>query len=311
METESNQPETQASEELPLNERIARMMGSEEYPDREADAEAEVEQSEELEAEQVEASPDTKPDEFFEFEADGKKYQLPKALEKAVLQEKDYTQKTQKVAEQLRNVEMLQQQANIARIEQTFREAVAEEVQQVAMIDAEIKQLGNIDWQNLDTDAIIRARAKIDQYKMLRDEIAGKIESKRAEHESKVVQTFSELKAKATERVKQIIPNWNDEVAKAVKAHALADGYTEAEMSNIYDPRHVATLHKAWQYDQLQAKAKAAVVEAKTVKTSPSNPMPKAVKDRLAFKKAVNTAKPGSQQYKAALNSRIESIFGG
>lgn len=311
MDTESNQPAPQAAEELPLDERIARMMGSEDYPDREAEAEPAPEQPEETEAEQVEAKPDTPAEEFFEFEADGKKYQLPKAIEDSILKAKDYTQKTQKLAEERRNIEMLQQQATIARIEQTFREAVAEEVQQVAMIDAEIKQLSQMDWANMDTDALVRAQAKIAQYKMLRDEIAGKIDAKRADHEQKVVQSFSDLKAKATERVKQIIPNWSEEVAKAVKAHALADGYTEAELSNIFDPRHVATLHKAWQYDQLQAKAKAAVVEAKAVKTTPSNPMPKAVKDRLAFKKAVATAKPGSQQYKAALNSRIESIFGG
>jgi hypothetical protein len=58
-------------------------------------------------AEEAEATETQAPEETFEIEVDGEKFALPKKLEKAVLQERDYTQKAQAIAEQRKQFELL------------------------------------------------------------------------------------------------------------------------------------------------------------------------------------------------------------
>ena len=59
----------------------------------------------------------------------------------------------------------------------------------------------------------------------------------------------------------------------------------------------MAVVYKAAQYDKLQAEKVAAVQKAApTVKPGPSNPMPQAVRDKLAFHKAMKGAKTSREK---------------
>src|SRR5688572_29268490 len=49
-------------------------------------------------------------EETFEFDIEGEKYRLPKKLERSLMNQKDFTQKTQSLADQRRQVEFQQEQ---------------------------------------------------------------------------------------------------------------------------------------------------------------------------------------------------------
>jgi hypothetical protein len=249
--------------------------------------------------------PENSETDTFEFEHEGAKYALPKALEKAILNNRDYTQKTQSVAEQRKSFELLHEQARVANMQREFHASVHEEIQQLQAYDAVLKQ--PVDWSSMDTNEAFRRKLQIDQWKDEREAILKTVQAKHQEFTQKQEAAARELKTKLNELVSKRIPNWSEATQKAIREHAIADGYTEAEISSVSDPRMTLTLWKASQYDQLKAKATPAVNAVKTVKTTPSNPMPQHVKDKLNFRKALSKAQPGEKR--KLVEARAAQIF--
>lgn len=249
------------------------------------------------------------PEEFFEFEADGTTYQLPKALEKAVMQERDYTQKSQRNAEQARTLEFREQQFRAANLRADFEKEIASEAQQLSAYDAVLAQTNQINWSQMSTDEILRKKLEIDSWKEQRESIARGLEAKYQQFNAKREESLKGLKAKALEMTTQRIPNWN-EVKKAVRDHAINEGISEAELEAAeFDPRHNLILWQAYQYSQLKKQATKAVGDVKAVRTTSANPMPQSVKDKLAFNKAIQKTAPGSQEQKRLVEQRVGSLF--
>lgn len=306
MENATGQPQ---GDPVSLESRAAAIFGGEpiKKPQLPPQAEPEVEATSpepevsETAEETQEAAPES-----FEFEYEGEKFVLPKKLEKAVMQERDYTQKSMSVAEERRRIEVLQEQARIANFRQAFESEVSAEIQQLNAYDAVLKQ--PVDWSSMSTDEAFRRKLQIDQWKDEREAIARSVQSKHQQWEAKTRQALEELNSKADEVVSKRVPNWNADTWKAIREHAKADGYTDIELGEIRDPRHKLTLWKAQQFDQLKAKATKTVVDAKTVKAGPSNPMPQHVKDNLNFRKQLaKAADPG--QRKQVVEARVAGLF--
>jgi hypothetical protein len=288
-----------------LDDRISAIMnGSPAEPEVKAPAIEEPEQqeaaSDEVDAPQI---PET-----FEFEMDGEKFVLPKKLEKSLMQERDYTQKTQDLAHKAKQIELRDEHARIQNFRAAFEHEVKDDVQQLAAYDAVLKQ--PVDWNSLSTDDKVTQLAQRTQWEKEREALRIGLREKHQQWAQKTDQALRELASKADEVVKQRVPNWNADAWKSVSEHAKQDGYTDIELGAINDPRHKLTLWKAQQFDQLKAKATKTVVDAKSVKTTPSNPMPQHVKEKLAFRKEVSKFKPGSSEYKNSVDSRIAKIFG-
>jgi hypothetical protein len=85
---------------------------------------------------------------------------------------------------------------------------------------------------------------------------------------------------------------------------------TEEELNSILDPRHVSILWKAQQYEKLKAQATPAANAAKNLRTTPTNPMPQHVKDKLAFRKEVSKHALGSVPQQRLVKDRIAKLFG-
>jgi hypothetical protein len=164
-----------------------------------------------------------------------------------------------------------------------------------------------VDWSNMTTDEAFRKKLQLDQWKDEREAIAKGLADKRQEFEKKVQESLTELKKKALDTVSKKIPNWSEAEAKAIREHAISEGYTEAELNSIVDPRHTLTLWKAKQFDQLKAKATKTVTDVKTVKTTSSNPMPQHVKEKLNFRKAIAKAQP--HEKRKLVEARAAQIF--
>ena len=136
---------------------VAGLLGDEIIEDEE-EASAEEQSEEEL---QSEAQED---DDSEVVEIDGKSYKVPKELKDAVLMHKDYTQKTQKVAEDRRAVEeraqALQQREQV--MAQTFDKAV-----EFREVQNRLAQFEQIDWQGLAEQDPVQAQKLHFQYTQL------------------------------------------------------------------------------------------------------------------------------------------------
>ncbi len=248
---------------------------------------------------------------WVEVEYEGETYKLPPKLKEAVIRQSDYTKKTQEVAQQRQLYEQTLQQTKLWQMDRQFSESVATEQAQLSALDSALKQFDALDWRNMSTDDIVRTKLELDRLKEQRQAVEKSIDGKRGQFQQAVAQHQQQLIRQGQEFLTKAIPGWNDSLAKEVVSHAISDGYTEAEVQSILDPRNVKTLWKAMQYDKLQQKAKTTVQEAKSIKTTPTQPMDSKTKDYLNYRKQLQKAPPNSESRKKLVQDRVSKIFGG
>lgn len=227
-------------------------------------------------------------DDSEEVEIDGKSYKVPKELKDMVLMHKDYTQKTQQVAEQRRAVEE-QAQALESRqrlMSQTFEKAV-----EFREVQNRLTQYENIDWQSLAEQDPVQATKLNLAYQQLQRDAQAKynaLQQANAEAEHLTQQQRQQMLAQAEQDLKARLPDFGPQVAeKIVKTAKDSYGFTAQELEGLTDARHVHVLHDAMQWRALQAakpKAMRAVADApKAIKPQAAQPRRtnKAASDRL------------------------------
>lgn len=272
-----------------------------------SEIEAGADDEEESEEEEVKAE-----SEDVEIEYEGERFKIPKTLEKAFLQQKDYTQKTQELANERRTIEHLQARAKAAQLEETFKQSVSEEMQRIQVLDSYMQQAKGVNWSEMSTDQLIKFRMELDQVRDQREELQKAVDAKRKAHEDEIGRAVAELREKALDVVKKSIQSFS---VDSVKEVGKKQGFTEHELESILlDPRSVSVLWKAAEYDRLQASKQKAVETAKTAppasKPGPANPMPQAVKDKLKYNKAIKAARTPQQKAKL-IEERLAASFGG
>src|SRR6185436_16393377 len=292
-----DQPATQAApESMSIADRVAAQFGLTDDPPEQAAAAQQQEPTDAAPAaEDVDTASQAEApaEEFTEVEYEGQRYQVPKALEKAILQERDYTQKTQKIANQAKEWEAVHEQGRLHRLRTEFEASVKDELTQLGAYDSVLNQ--PIEWEKVPDSDVPRLLAQRNQWKENREAIARALQAKQQEFGQKYEQAVGEAKTKSLDAISKQIPNWSEATLKELRDHAKTDGYTDAELAAIdLDPRHIKTLHKAMQYDKLMAsKAKAVQTAAKAppmVKPGQHRPMSQAVKNDLALRKAQASA---------------------
>ncbi len=273
-------------------------------------------QAPQAEPEQVEAEasadegaePQQPQEETFEYEVEGDKYVLPKKLEKSLMQERDYTQKSQSLADQRRLVEVKEQQFRVRELQQSFQSDVANEVKQMQMIDAVLEQ--PVNWPSMSTDEAFRHKIQLDDLKQQRDKLAQAVNQKWQTHQQQQSKQQQELQQKTLEVLRSRIPTWSDATAKEVTEHFRERGLSDADFALFNsNPVYIEAAWKAVQFDKLQAKATKTVTDAKTVKTSSAKPMPQQTREYLNYRKALNKTPEGSPERKRVVEGRVASIF--
>jgi hypothetical protein len=259
-------------------------------------------------ADQTEETQEQTPEETFELELEGDKYVLPKKLEKAVLQERDYTQKSQSLADQRRLVELKEQQFRTRELQQTFNNDVANEVRQMQMIDAVLDQPINI--QGMSIEQALQHTTELKNLEKQREQLRQLVTQKHQAWQAQQQTAQAELQRKTIEVLRSRIPTWSDAVANEVTAHFRERGLTDADFQAMnQNPVYIEAAYKAMQFDKLQAKATKTVEQAKTVKTTSARPMPTQVKEHLAYRKALAKAPEGSPERKRVVDAKVASIF--
>lgn len=299
---ETQEPTGQA-ERQPVEDRIASMFGGDEPEAPEQPLQDSEETSTEVEAAQA--------PEDFDYEYEGATYKLPKALEKAVMQQKDYTQKTQEVAEIRRNLELRSREIEAAALERDFHKEVSADVRQLQMYDAALEQANDpAYWANMTNEQRVEALASIQRWNGEKAKLLQNVQQKYGEYQAKRNEANSKIATERQEAIKKLIPAWTPELAKEITDYAVSKGIPESRLSS-YDAAEAQMAWEALQYRKLQAKATPAAEKAKGVKPTPSRPMPADVKDRLNYRKALQKTQPNSPERRAIVQDRVAKLFGG
>lgn len=297
-----------------VNEAASAFLSLMDSPTEEAQAQPEVDQqeqeSEEVEysAEAEEGSEDYTDESAEETEAEEEVSQEPQKfkvkvdneeievtleeLQQGYSRTKDYTKKTQALAETRKAVE-----AEKARIEEAkqLRDTYAQRLQ---VIEQMLNQ--NPDNENLaelkESDPIgyaIKVAERAEREKQLQ---AVQAEKQRIAQQQQAEQQeyLKNHLASEAQKLKEWIPEFRDEVKadiarKEIRAYAKSIGFSDQELANVYDARAVQTLYKAMQYEKL--------MKGKTVATKKVTEAPKTLKAGAAVPQGTSEQEAIKKQF--------------
>ena len=263
-QAEEAQAQPEASEQ-PITE----LVGDPEFEEQDVSAEEAVEQEEE-----VEESPK------YRVKVSGEEVEVTlDELLNGYSRTADYQKKTQSLAEQRKAVE-----AERVKIEEAAktRETYAQRLQVIEQLLQQQNQ--GEDLSALKTeDPIAYAVAMAEKVEREKQLQAVQMERQRVQQEQLAHQQALLQKHMQTEQQKLVeaIPEFKDEVKaevvrRDIRNYAKSIGFTDQELSQVYDSRAVLALYKAAQYDKLMANKGAATKKVatapKTIRPGTSNP---------------------------------------
>jgi hypothetical protein len=276
MEEQTTTPE-QGSETLTVNEAANAFEGfltaAEDSPEQPEADETEAEDSSDYE-EAVEATEDdvvdaedvdTDDDDEVEEEEQPQTFRVKAAgEEKEVTLEElmqgyqlgaDYTKKTQEVAE-LRKANETERQAieESKKVRDTYAQRLQAIEQFLTQGDSQedlatLKENDPIGY----AVKVAELTEKKEQLNAVRAEQQRIAQQQQAE-QSQAMQSFV---AQEAQKLSQVLPEFSDktkgeQVRNEIRNYGKSVGYTDDELAQVYDSRHVITLHKAMMYDKLQ-----------------------------------------------------------
>lgn len=298
-------PMTKEEEEIPVAE------AGNEPPDQRTEAE----KADAKEAEEADAPEETKEQRLLRLKHDGVEIEKPEDEVIALAQQGyDYTQKTQKLAEDRKIVETLAQ--TLKSQEQAFQQSVqvqsalTQDIAKVTAIDLQLSQYQNLDWQGLSNTDPVEAQKlffAFTQLKTQRDQAVNEVQQKQ--------QAFTHFQSEA--RAKQValgqavlakeIPGWSPDLAKSLIATGKEYGFEDNELANITDPRAVKLLHDAAQWRKFQSTKSVADKKVATASpvVKPGAKDTKTVANANTKADRDNLRKTGKSEYAAKLIERM------
>lgn len=298
------------SENLTVNQAAATLLGMMEpdEPTEEVQAPAEPEEQEEVQAESEGESESVEDDDVEEApEQPKRKYKVKAAGEEIEVDEdelikgyqrsKDYTKKSQEVAEQRKAIEA--ERVKLSQIEQE-RKAYAQRLQAIDQILVKQTQGENLESLK-ETDPIGYAvkvaerTEKEKQLSVIRAEQQRIAQVQQAEHQQKLQAHLQSEAQKLVDVIPEFGTEKGQELKREIKDYALNIGYSEQDLANLYDHRAVLALYKAMKFEKLQqAKPDAMkrVQEApKVLKAGTSTPPTKSDADKKAMQRLRDSGK--------------------
>jgi hypothetical protein len=311
---EDNAAATDALEAETTEEVVEEAEASEEMEATEEDNSVVEGSEEELE---VEEDAESSEDESFDIlgaivEVDGEEITVEE-LKAANLRQRDYTRKTQELAEQRKTLEA------------QYSEIERERAQYAQMLPALQQRLEQKeqepDWDTLyDTDPTMAAKAER-QWRKQQDEREAQMQAVQAEQQrlqalqqQKVQQMQEQYVSQQREILPEVIPEWRDskvaaQEATQIRDFLLGEGFTEQDIGGLTNATLVKLARKAMLYDRGEtrvtaAKAKPKKARAKTLRsgTKASQPRPKS-----DAQKAIQNAKQSGRVQDAA--SAIKALL--
>jgi hypothetical protein len=233
-------------------------------------------------------------DEFEEIEEDGKRAKIPSWLKPRLMMHADYTRKTQEVAALRRDVESTLEQVKRATADEfaAVGNLTAIRTQYDQLNQSVLQKYGS--WEAFhESDpfeagkAEGRARRLQEAYTITNQHLAHLREQRTLQEQQATAKRLEEGKAE----LERDIPGWSAELAGKLEQFAQKEfGFSQEDLSEIYDPRIVKMLHAAYQWRGHQSKQQKARNHLRAQQAQPAakassggNPVPPGkLDDRLS-----------------------------
>ena len=267
--TPAEQPENE------LEETSEELVSQDEVIEDDEIIEEDVELEDEPQEDQVEEEESEQP-QLYTIKVDGEEQEVTlEELQNGYSRQRDYTRKTQELAEQRKAIEA--QQEEVSQKDEIYSQLLPK---MEATLKGELEN--EPDWNALyeaDPIAYVREKDVWNEKKQKLTAIQEEASRLQKEAQAKQRKELEEFVQYGNQQLLQQIPEWQDNEVASKEKMAIRDygvnvlGYTPQEMDSVYDYRVLLGLRNAWMYD-------------KTLKATKVKPTEK--------KAAARTARPGT-----------------
>ena len=168
----------------------------------------------------------------------------------------DYTKKTQEVAEQRKAVE---QERNAIIEAKQVRDQYAQRLESMESMLSEKMSTPEELARLKDNDPIGYAMKSAERFEQREELEKVKVERQRIaqQQQAEYQQQLQQRVQQEQQKLSQVLPEFSDptkgeQLRNEIRKYGKNVGFSDDELSNVYDSRHVVTLHKAMMYDKLQ-----------------------------------------------------------
>jgi hypothetical protein len=293
----------QGSESLNVNQAASAfesLMGdSDEASQGDSDGQTEeLQASDEVEQEYAEESEETAPKPRYRVKAAGEEIEVDEEeLIKGYQQGADYTKKSQALAEQRKAFEA--ERGHLEYVKQE-RQAYAQKLRALDSFLTQQDQGVNLDVLK-ETDPIGYAVAVAEQSQrekqlaVVRNEQHRLAQQQQAEQQSELQTHLRTQSEKLVSLIPELATPQGDAVRKQIRDYAKSEGWTDQELSSVYDSRAVMSMYKAMKYDQLQKSKpelnKKLQSAPKMMRSGTSAPPTRSSQDKQAMQRLRETGK--------------------
>lgn len=234
-------------------------------------------QAEELPEEEQQPEVEEEDEDGELIEIEGKSYKVPKELRDMVLMHKDYTQKTQAVADQRRAVEERAQalEQRERALGDSFEKAV-----EFRKVQDRLAEFERLDWNAIVDADPVQAQKLTIAYQQLQREAQAKwteLQQSQGQVQQLTETQRQQMLAEAEKDLRARLPDFGPQLAEQIRKAAQEYGITPEELDSLIDPRHVHVLHDAMKWRALQAQKPTAMQK---VAKAPPAIKPQAAKPR-------------------------------
>lgn len=194
-------------------------------------------------------------EELEEIEYEGKKARVPKEMRDAFLRQRDYTQKTQEVAEARRMAEY--ERAQVQQYSQAAQ-ANIRELAQLHNIEEQLTQFQNLNWAALNAQDPVKTQElhiRFTQLQTQRGQLQGALSQRQQAMAFQQQQQAAQRLEQGQRELERDIKGWSPELQGKLMQTAKAFGFRDDELAQVSDPRTVKLLHEAYLYRQSVAKS--------------------------------------------------------
>ena len=293
----------QGSESLNVNQAASafeNLMGdSDEASQGDSDGQTEeLQASDEVGQEYAEESEETAPKPRYRVKAAGEEIEVDEEeLIKGYQQGADYTKKSQALAEQRKAFEA--ERGHLEYVKQE-RQAYAQKLRALDSFLTQQDQGVNLDVLK-ETDPIGYAVAVAEQSQrekqlaVVRNEQHRLAQQQQAEQQSELQTHLRTQSEKLVSLIPELATPQGDAVRKQIRDYAKSEGWTDQELSSVYDSRAVMSMYKAMKYDQLQRSkpelTKKLQSAPRMMRSGTSAPPTKSSQDKQAMQRLRETGK--------------------
>jgi hypothetical protein len=195
-------------------------------------------------------------DDLEEIERGGRRAKIPTWLKPELMMQADYTRKTQELAQARRALE-----AERDTVQHTSQAELSAQAN-LTMIDRQIGQFGEVDWNGWHESDPFEAQKAFAQYQLLKDartQTLGYLASIREERTLREQQETAKRLEEGAAELARDLKDWSPQTAaKLLDFGQRHYGFSKEDLDGIDDPRLVKVLHAAFHWEEHQKKQRLA-----------------------------------------------------